>query len=155
MTSKDELEEIESAIRRVLMEKWDPIGVSDEPQAADEYDSYIWGIYGLLKRGAEDKEIATHLLKIETERMGLTDTQGRPLSHSHARDEAVAALRRLRIPIAAAKEPTPRRGFRHWKLFSKFVSPAFAKTQARRQRGLCIGCGSNPCICKNPKKSRS
>jgi hypothetical protein len=42
VTGKDELREIDSAIRRILMEKWDPIGVSDEPQAADEYNSYIW-----------------------------------------------------------------------------------------------------------------
>ncbi len=33
------------------MSKWDPIGVCDVREAADEYDSYIWGIYALLKRG--------------------------------------------------------------------------------------------------------
>jgi hypothetical protein len=31
-------DEIETKIRPVLMEDWDPIGVSDVPEAADEYD---------------------------------------------------------------------------------------------------------------------
>ncbi len=34
-------------------------------------------------------------------------------------------------------------------LFSKVISPAFAKTQQLRNEGLCIGCGLNPCKCKN------
>jgi hypothetical protein len=93
MKSKEQLREIESAIRRILMAKWDPIGVSDEPNAADEYDSYIWGIYKLLERGADDKEIADHLLKIETERMGLTDINGKPLVPAKFREEVAAELR--------------------------------------------------------------
>ena len=36
------------------MEEWDPIGVSDTPEAADEYDGYIGGIYELLERGASE-----------------------------------------------------------------------------------------------------
>jgi hypothetical protein len=45
--------------------------------------------------------------------------------------------------------------FKHWKLFSKHISPAFAKTQERRTEGVCVGCGKNPCECKNPKVKRA
>jgi hypothetical protein len=63
--------EIEDEIRRVLMAEWDPIGVKDVPEASDEYDGYIGGIYRLLHDGASDERIAEHLSQIETEAMGL------------------------------------------------------------------------------------
>lgn len=33
------------------MDVWDPIGVKDEPNAQDEYDSYLGGVYELLVSG--------------------------------------------------------------------------------------------------------
>ncbi len=39
-----------AAIRAVLMREWDPIGVADFPQAADEYESYIGEGFMLLVR---------------------------------------------------------------------------------------------------------
>jgi hypothetical protein len=39
-----------TAIRAVLMQEWDPIGVADTPEAADEYDVYISKVHGLLIR---------------------------------------------------------------------------------------------------------
>jgi len=33
--------EVMRAIRAALMQHWDPIGVADIPEAADEYDSYL------------------------------------------------------------------------------------------------------------------
>lgn len=56
--------------RRILMEQWDPIGVNGISEAADEYDSYIGGVYGLLSRQSSDQEIAEHLHNIETKSMG-------------------------------------------------------------------------------------
>ena len=35
-----------------LMEEWDPIRVKDIPEAADEYDSHLGEVYGLIVRGA-------------------------------------------------------------------------------------------------------
>jgi len=43
-----------AAIRKVLWEQWDPVGVNDTPEAFDEYDSYAGGIQSLLLRGASD-----------------------------------------------------------------------------------------------------
>ena len=56
---------IQTAIRQVLMADWDPIGVKDETMAADEYDSYIGDIYGLLKNNASEQKISDHLREIE------------------------------------------------------------------------------------------
>ena len=63
---------IETAIRTVLVEDWDPIGVMDDPEwPRDEYDSYIGEIYGFLARGESTEFIARHLCFIEDKMMGL------------------------------------------------------------------------------------
>ena len=99
------MREIESAIRRVLMAKWDPIGVSEEPGAANEYDSYIWGVYGLLKRGVSDEEIAEHLLMIETESMGFIDCDGKPFATAQALLPVAAELREMIQPLISRSGP--------------------------------------------------
>jgi hypothetical protein len=110
MTSKDEKQrvkewqQIRSEIRRTLMSKWDPIGVSDTPEAADEYDMYINGIYNLLKNAATDEDMTAHLRMIETERMGLTDASGNPLFPIEVCEAAVAALQDLRPLFQASKK---------------------------------------------------
>ena len=83
---------VQAKIRPVLMEEWDPLGVNDVPEAADEYDSYIGGIYALLRDGAADERIAQHLSEIETKTMGLPDGERngyRPL---------IARLRSIDLP---------------------------------------------------------
>jgi hypothetical protein len=64
--------EIQESIRQVLLRDWDPIGVSDVPEAQDEYDSYVGGVYRLLASGASEDEVIEHLQWIESDRMGLT-----------------------------------------------------------------------------------
>jgi len=71
MIDKYESRRIRGEIRRVLMTVWDPIGVKDEPNAQDEYDSYLGGVFGLLTGGASDDRISEHLWRIVTERMEL------------------------------------------------------------------------------------
>jgi hypothetical protein len=63
---------IQEAIRLVLLRDWDPIGVRDAPQAQDEYDGYVGGVYRLLASGATVSELAEHLLQIERESMRLS-----------------------------------------------------------------------------------
>ena len=43
----------------VLLHDWDPIGVQNVPEAHDEYDSYVSGIYQLLASGASDERIVS------------------------------------------------------------------------------------------------
>ncbi len=154
MGDKDQSREKRDAIRQILMSEWDPIGVNDTPEAADEYDGYISPLLDLLSAEAGSDEVAEYLQTVEIERMGLTDALGNPLLPARVRNAAVQSLRLL-IPdgLIPKKVPAPK-GFRHWNLFAKGISPAFARTQQRRKEGLCIGCGLNPCKCKNPKIAR-
>jgi len=78
------------------MSKWDPIGVCEEPFAADENARYIGDVFELLRRAASNPEIADYLRWVETEWMGLTDERGNPLEPEVARDLAVTELQRLR-----------------------------------------------------------
>jgi hypothetical protein len=59
-------------IRLIFLEDWDPIGLGEYPQAQDEYDSYLGGVYKLLVQGASVPEIVRHLNEIECVSMGLT-----------------------------------------------------------------------------------
>ena len=57
------------------MREWDPIGVSDAPEAADEYDSYVADAYVMLMdQRITVEELASYLLQIATQHMGLSAT---------------------------------------------------------------------------------
>ena len=58
-------------IRTALMQHWDPIGVADIPEAADEYDSYIASAYRILAGTRSEEELIEFLHRTETETMGL------------------------------------------------------------------------------------
>lgn len=94
MINKAEARRIQTEIRDVLIDIWDPIGVKDFAPR-DEYDSYIGKIYGLLRGGATDQQIAAELLGIEIE-LGLGLPQ--PGSTDTNIQQTVAALRRLKLP---------------------------------------------------------
>ena len=61
-------------LRRLLMEEWDPIGVKDSPEAADEYDGYRGALIQLLRGGAPAARIAEHLAQVEHTSLGFTTT---------------------------------------------------------------------------------
>ncbi|HEY0077582.1 MAG TPA: hypothetical protein VGB73_02980 [Pyrinomonadaceae bacterium] len=63
--------EMQEKIRQILLHEWDPIGVSDVPEAQDEYDSYVGGIYRLLASGASEHQVVERLYQLETVSMGL------------------------------------------------------------------------------------
>jgi hypothetical protein len=88
---KEESRRIRNDIRQVLLQVWDPIGIQDEPNAQDEYDLYVDGIYGLLLRGATDKEITNHLWRIIEERIEIHPQSG-------ATERTIQALRAIQIP---------------------------------------------------------
>jgi len=71
MIDKDESRRVRREIRTILLRIWDPIGVKDEQNAQDEYDSYIEGTYELLLKGATERQVNEHLLLIVRDRMGL------------------------------------------------------------------------------------
>jgi hypothetical protein len=56
----------EDELRALLMAAWDPIGVKDEPLAADEYDSYMLPLARKLREGASADDVATYLDRVGT-----------------------------------------------------------------------------------------
>ena len=75
-----------SGVRRLLMAEWDPIGVRDMPEAADEYNSYVGVVGRTLHEGATPDEIATYLKGIREDHMGLgPSNEGRTRDHDVAR----------------------------------------------------------------------
>ena len=59
------------AIQTVLLEDWDPCSVRNAPEAEDEYDSYALQLYGMLRNGTSEEQLAEYLYRVETDRMGL------------------------------------------------------------------------------------
>jgi len=66
-----------AAIREILMNEWDPIGVLHIPEAQDEYDSYVGDVYRLLITHAKRHELFFHLWQLETDHMGLSGNRPR------------------------------------------------------------------------------
>lgn len=62
-------------VDEVLHYRWDPIGVSDAPEARNEYARYVPQVFALLQSGADASRIASFLMEIITERMGMTPNQ--------------------------------------------------------------------------------
>lgn len=61
----------------ILHYLWDPIGIKGAAGARDEYHGYLPKVSELLNRNADNSEIATYLIGIEADRMGLTPNRGR------------------------------------------------------------------------------
>lgn len=59
------------AVRRILWETWDPIGVNHVPEASTEYDSYASTIVGMLSRSCSAHDLEHYLARLETDSMGL------------------------------------------------------------------------------------
>lgn len=60
-----------SDIRSVLINDWDPIGIGNNPNLSDEYDSYIGTIISILKQKLPIEAIIAFLENIETKEMGM------------------------------------------------------------------------------------
>jgi hypothetical protein len=88
---KYESRRIRCAIRDVLLDVWDPIGVKDWPDARDEYDAYLGDVFELLVGGAPDSKIAAYLYWVAHERMGFS-----PASASQT-EPTVRALRQIQV----------------------------------------------------------
>jgi hypothetical protein len=63
-------------IRQASLLEWDPIGIGHDPDAQDEYDSYVSTLYKMLITEQPQQEIFEYLWWVETEYMGLTGNRG-------------------------------------------------------------------------------
>lgn len=58
-------------INKSLLEKWDPIGIFNNPGAEDEYCNYVYEIYNIILRSKSYEPLFKYLWEIETQHMGL------------------------------------------------------------------------------------
>ncbi len=61
------------ALRLMALERWDPLGLYDDPQRLDEYDAYLNRVGTLLRRGAGSQEIARYLGRVRVQAMKLEE----------------------------------------------------------------------------------
>jgi hypothetical protein len=59
-----------SAVRSILIETWDPLGVNGAPGAASEYDQQVMVVVEMLEARGEMAEIAEFLQRSEEELIG-------------------------------------------------------------------------------------
>ena len=101
-----QIAELSKCCGEVLHDEWDPIGVSGESGARDEYGCYVPDVVRLIVQCASEQELAVALMAIEIERMGL------PGREREARLAARAMLRcwdrLLRRMRVVAKIPSHR-----------------------------------------------
>ncbi len=90
---------VKHEIHRILWEVWDPIGVNQDPNARDEYSSYVGGVFELLVNHASDDAIAEHLRAIVVDRMALTRATAVQMLPT------VKALRKINLPSLLAINP--------------------------------------------------
>ncbi len=76
--------QLTNTIRNTLLRSWDPIGVCENLDADDEYDSYIPAIAELLLSGADQYALGRHLTKLEHSSMGLPGNPPRCDRAAHA-----------------------------------------------------------------------
>jgi hypothetical protein len=87
ITSKENSRRLKRAIRHVFLTVWDPIGVSDAPNAQDEYDSYLAGMLELLMTNASDKQLNQYLVDV----VGYMGMDGSRITHR----DVIQALRAI------------------------------------------------------------
>lgn len=73
-------DDLSKGVRALLLREWDPVGVGSEKKAADEYDTYVPQISGMILRGDTAATLARYLLQVERVQMGLPGNEGRARS---------------------------------------------------------------------------
>jgi hypothetical protein len=69
--------ELEKRIDEVLYYIWDPIGVSDEPNARSEYESYVPKLLQIVEEICDIQPISAYLANIISTNMGLSPDKKR------------------------------------------------------------------------------
>jgi len=72
MASKKQILRLSAAVRKILWEDWDPIGVRKFGGPDDEYDSYAGTITRFLIEGRDEYFLSQHLAQLESNAMGLS-----------------------------------------------------------------------------------
>lgn len=59
-------------VHDILFREWDPLGVNADEGAFSEYSRYDVVLLQLLKRGADERRVAEHLLRIQENSLGIS-----------------------------------------------------------------------------------
>ncbi len=70
----------EAAIERLLLERWDPLGIHQLPGPHGEYAPHAHEVFSLLARGASDVQIARYLHRAERDEMHHPELADRDLT---------------------------------------------------------------------------
>ena len=73
---RESAQESQSQVRHLLME-WDPLGVSDLPEAADEYDCLIGPLLRRLSDDADTRSLAQWISSERFRRFGVAADEAR------------------------------------------------------------------------------
>ena len=65
-------EELLIVVREILFREWDPIGVNQNEACRNEYDSYAPTICQHLREGADEVWLASHLSRLQSDSMGMS-----------------------------------------------------------------------------------
>jgi hypothetical protein len=79
----------ERELRDLLLLWWDPLGMYDDPDAQDEYDSYVGPVARMLREGARAAAIAEYLDQMAREDIGLTGSGNRRSEYKVAAQKIV------------------------------------------------------------------
>lgn len=63
---------LERQVRSALLAEWDPIGIKNIAEAANEYDAFAPALAEMLRSKRSEAEIFDYLWQLETGHMGLT-----------------------------------------------------------------------------------
>ena len=72
MMHKDFDKNLQSDIRHVLLNQWDPVGIKLFDGPEDEYDSYVLRIYSMFLQKKSKNDLFNYLRWQENQHMGLT-----------------------------------------------------------------------------------
>ncbi|HEX7672536.1 MAG TPA: hypothetical protein VF412_00125 [Bdellovibrio sp.] len=67
----EDLLKVEKAVRDILLNDWDPIGVKNNPNAKAEYDGYALRVTGMLLNGSDESKLTEYLNKVVSEDLEL------------------------------------------------------------------------------------
>jgi hypothetical protein len=94
-------------VDEVLHYVWDPIGVSGEPRARDEYYSYVLTTFKLLRERDDELAIAAYLGEVATERIGLSANPDHDLKVARVLLEWKQVIRQSPSTLRLTPPPMP------------------------------------------------
>ena len=96
-----EQQELYDRVDEVLHYLWDPIGISSDPHARDEYQSYVPVVFSHLLHHYPTQQIIDMLIRTESETMGLNITEA-----SRKNAKTVVSIMEAYRDLIIAREPT-------------------------------------------------